>query len=1391
MSCTAGSYCPAGASSPLPCERGTYSNATDLVSASQCSQCKAGHFCSIGSVKATPCAKGHYSDKDLSHACEPCRPGTFQKHSGATECIECEPGSFCQEGSSSPLPCPAGTYSNRTDLTSEDQCTVCAAGTFCSTRSIAATECSPGSYASTEGSGSCRFCEAGTYQEATSATACKRCAMGSLCPLGASLELPASCSPGQYANFSDASGLPECFECAAGFSCAGGAALPAPCTAGSFANATSSASCTPCPTGTFQRARNATQCLSCVSGSYCPLGASAPMPCPAGTFSTATNLGASDECSTCPPGRFCAPGSTEPKLCSPGTFAAGGNAECATCTPGTYQDQVGAGQCEICGAGSYSANILSCIPCGVGEYCVQGAAVGMPCSLEGSTTVGLGAASESDCVCKLGLYMTPNGTCVPCPWGTDCLEPAIDLERLPVLPGYWRAWEGSSQVRPCYVDGACLGGWNTSVSCVDGHRGPYCDVCSPGFQKSAIGTCIICEGNSTLTIAVGGAVGAVLLLALCCMCRTAIKMSRRLGVGADEVDNGHDAIDTAVLPPPTRMQRCFERASAFFAKAKLGVKLRILIALSQVLGSLSVVFEIPYPPIFSQLLRSMSFFAIDVDMLSFGCLVSFNFHASLLIRTLWPLTLLGVTMGIHLCPGQGAKALSSVLMSGCFTIFFLVYPTTSSKIFSTFQCFSIDDPAGSSYLRADFSIDCNTNTHMLMRMYAMVMVLVYPLGMPLVYFYLLFFRYHRQMDLLRALSKLRHKLIEQDAAMALHEKAMHLKRDGEGGGAGGGRRLLKWLCNYAANAPITMARALLSPFRLCCKPASTEAESLLPSMTVNERHDLECEEAALLDSLPDYVQRMIAGYSMHHFWFEIFECGRKLALVCFPVFFQPAGSVAQLIFGLMVCFITFGEYMMVMPYEDMFDNRLAQLCQMAIFFCLLSSIVLKYDEYAIASPMNMDIILTIIVPLPAAITILVTLLPSLNVWREAPVDNTLTGAPLAKSIAGRKHGLNEVDVKLVTKAEGHNGYDAGQAMTLLNRNHPFEAAIDESDSMVINPVMIFMVQQQKRHNAQQASRAAEEPAVSAEESGQPATDGKRSKRERRHFVHGGGVKLLGLHVGKNDKDDGKLQAELFKQVQSFLTREGVHDAQYREAVRTTIAGTHHLEAVHSARNALVSDDKEKALIIQAARLTRRNIAQATRQDPRIRMMGLRPERVEKEEEEEARDIAEASIRQPKRQPAAETVAGSRPERPSRSSKSLHKWLQQQQEDEAVARQSAVASANEDCLRKKEVLRESIAQRRASLVHTQQQQQQSRRSSVWRRRSSASGKARASVATPSATESSLEADLAAAELAMLEAELAEAEAEAERLTQTMQYDGASDLAIDELDADIFWTPDPEC
>ena len=75
------------------------------------------------------------------------------------------------------------------------------------------------------------------------------------------------------------------------------------------------------------------------------------------------------------------------------------------------------------------------------------------------------------------------------------------------------------------------------------------------------------------------------------------------------------------------------------------------------------------------------------------------------------------------------------------------------------------------------------------------------------------------------------------------------------------------------------------------------------------------------------MQKLIMGYELRTYYFELIECLRKLAIVCLPVFFSPSGSVGQLIFGLMVCFLTFGAHMLYNPYVDHGDDRLAQLCQ--------------------------------------------------------------------------------------------------------------------------------------------------------------------------------------------------------------------------------------------------------------------------------------------------------------------------------------------------------------------------------------------------------------------------------------------------------------------------------
>ena len=101
------------------------------------------------------------------------------------------------------------------------------------------------------------------------------------------------------------------------------------------------------------------------------------------------------------------------------------------------------------------------------------------------------------------------------------------------------------------------------------------------------------------------------------------------------------------------------------------------------------------------------------------------------------------------------------------------------------------------------------------------------------------------------------------------------------------------------------------------------------------------------------------------------RCVRKLAIVCMPVFLESGGA-AQLIFGLIVCFITFGLYTYFSPYKEPHVNLLAQACQCQIFFALLTSIALKFAAAATEGQGEslIDIVLVVLTFVPAAVVLI-------------------------------------------------------------------------------------------------------------------------------------------------------------------------------------------------------------------------------------------------------------------------------------------------------------------------------------------------------------------------------------------------------------------------------------
>ena len=93
-----------------------------------------------------------------------------------------------------------------------------------------------------------------------------------------------------------------------------------------------------------------------------------------------------------------------------------------------------------------------------------------------------------------------SGVCQPCSVtpqgllmeGAKCEGGMHVIERLVILPGFWRANELSEVLRPCITTGACVGTSEPREAMVDNlcaanRQGPYCEVCFPSFYKDDMG----------------------------------------------------------------------------------------------------------------------------------------------------------------------------------------------------------------------------------------------------------------------------------------------------------------------------------------------------------------------------------------------------------------------------------------------------------------------------------------------------------------------------------------------------------------------------------------------------------------------------------------------------------------------------------------------------------------------------------------------------------------------------------------------------------------------------------------------------------------------------------------------------------------------------------------
>jgi hypothetical protein len=226
-------------------------------------------------------------------------------------------------------------------------------------------------------------------------------------------------------------------------------------------------------------------------------------------------------------------------------------------------------------------------------------------------------------------------------------------------------------------------------------------------------------------------------------------------------------------------------------------------------------------------------------------------------------------------------------MKGFLVLTFTVFPSVSTTVLSSFPCRKFDD--GSNLLKADFSIDCDASTRDAYVAYAALMVLVYPVGITLLYTTILW--------------KERHLICPE-------ERPWHS------------------ICGIKLIPPLAAS--------------ITDEEALL-----RERKNQLLDNVARKNSTEHTTYShfratsfLFDGYEPRYWWFEIFECVRRLMITGGTVFFLE-GSATQVAVGVLISLVSIHVYAFAQPFIEGSSDVLALTAQWGIFLTLFLGLLLK------------------------------------------------------------------------------------------------------------------------------------------------------------------------------------------------------------------------------------------------------------------------------------------------------------------------------------------------------------------------------------------------------------------------------------------------------------------
>lgn len=148
--------------------------------------------------------------------------------------------------------------------------------------------------------------------------------------------------------------------------------------------------------------------------------------------------------------------------------------------------------------------------------------------------------------------------------------------------------------------------------------------------------------------------------------------------------------------------------------------------------------NVVYPDVYQRFLSALNLVNFNLGfILSISCVIDTNFYGRLFVATIGPLVVLGALAATYAVSRSrnrhspvGIQAAKRKHLSIALFFVFVIYSSVSFTIFQTFACEPLDNGV---YLRADYSLTCSTGVHTAMKVYAGLMIVVYPIGIPAVF----------------------------------------------------------------------------------------------------------------------------------------------------------------------------------------------------------------------------------------------------------------------------------------------------------------------------------------------------------------------------------------------------------------------------------------------------------------------------------------------------------------------------------------------------------------------------------------------------------------------------------------------------------------------------------